>query len=257
MRILCLVKQVPDSLEVRMGSDLTLEREFVAQVLNPADESAVELALRLRDAHGGEVTALSMGPARAEGTLRELIARGVDHAALLCDPACAGSDTLATARALSAAAKALGPFDLLLFGRRAADGETGQVGAMTAALLGIPCVVHATNADIMGDVLTASQLTEAGTVRWQTKLPAALTLCEWSYPLRLPTLLGLRRAKNAPVARLTHEDIALAREDCGLRGSPTRVTHVSARPSGVRHTVWLTAREAAGTAAQLLEEVKP
>ena len=58
MRILCLVKQVPDSLEVRMGSDLTLEREFVAQVLNPADESAVELALRLRDAHGGEVTAL-------------------------------------------------------------------------------------------------------------------------------------------------------------------------------------------------------
>ena len=159
MRILCLVKQVPDSLEVRMGSDLTLEREFVAQVLNPADESAVELALRLRDAHGGEVTALSMGPARAEGTLRELISRGVDHAALLCDPACAGSDTLATARALSAAAKALGPFDLLLFGRRAADGETGQVGAMTAALLGIPCVVHATDAEIEGDVLKASQLT--------------------------------------------------------------------------------------------------
>ena len=257
MRILCLVKQVPDSLEVRMGSDLTLEREFVAQVLNPADESAVELALRLRDAHGGEVTALSMGPARAEGTLRELIARGVDHAALLCDPACAGSDTLATARALSAAARALGPFDLLLFGRRAADGETGQVGPMTAALLGIPCVANATGADLTEDVLTASQLTEAGTVRWQTKLPAALTLCEWSYPLRLPTLLGLRRAKNAPVAHLTHEDIALAREDCGLRGSPTRVTHVSARPSGVRHTVWLTAREAAGTAAQLLEEVKP
>ena len=253
MRILCLVKQVPDSLEVRMGSDLTLEREFVAQVLNPADESAVELALRLRDAHGGEVTALSMGPARAEGTLRELIARGVDHAALLCDPACAGSDTLATARALSAAAKALGPFDLLLFGRRAADGETGQVGAM----MGIPCVVHATDAEIEGDVLTASQLTEAGTVRWRAKLPAALTLCEWSYPLRLPTLSGLRRAKNAPVTHLTHEDIALSREDCGLRGSPTRVTHVSARPAGVRHTVWLSAQEAAETAAQLLGEVKP
>ena len=257
MRILCLVKQVPDSLEVRMGSDLTLEREFVAQVLNPADESAVELALRLRDAHGGEVTALSMGPARAEGTLRELISRGVDHAALLCDPACAGSDTLATARALSAAAKALGLFDLLLFGRRAADGETGQVGAMTAALLGIPCVVHATDAEISEDVLTASQLTEAGTVRWRAKLPAALTLCEWSYPLRLPTLSGLRRAKNAPVTHLTHEDIALSREDCGLRGSPTRVTHVSARPAGVRHTVWLSAQEAAETAAQLLGEVKP
>ena len=129
--------------------------------------------------------------------------------------------------------------------------------AMTAALLDIPCVANATDADLTEDVLTASQLTEAGTVRWQTKLPAALTLCEWSYPLRLPTLLGLRRAKNAPVAHLTHEDIALAREDCGLRGSPTRVTHVSARPSGVRHTVWLTAREAAGTAAELLEEVKP
>ena len=77
MNILCLVKQVPDSLEVHMGSDLTLQRDFVAQILNPADESAVELALRLRDARGGSVTALSMGPARAEGTLRELLARGL------------------------------------------------------------------------------------------------------------------------------------------------------------------------------------
>ena len=75
MNILCLIKQVPDSLEVHMGSDLTLQRDFVAQVLNKADESAVELALQLRDQHGGTVTAMTMGPARAEGTLRELVAR--------------------------------------------------------------------------------------------------------------------------------------------------------------------------------------
>ena len=256
MKLLCLVKQVPDSLEVHMGSDLTLQRDFVAQILNPADESAVELALRLRDAHGGSVTAVSMGPARAEGTLRELVARGVDRAALLTAPACAGSDTLATARALAAVAKAMGPFDLLLFGRRAQDGETGQVGPMTAALLDIPCVSNAVQAQIEEEGLSARQLTETGTVTWTMGLPAALTLCEWSYALRLPTFSGLRRAKAAEIERLTPQQLGLGPEECGLKGSPTRVVRVSVRESGVRQTAWLTKEAACGRLSELLREVK-
>ena len=256
MNILCLVKQVPDSLEVHMGSDLTLQRDFVAQILNPADESAVELALRLRDAHGGSVTALSMGPARAEGTLRELIARGVDRAALLSAPACAGSDTLATARGLSAAARALGPFDLLIFGRRAQDGETGQVGPMTAALLDIPCVANAVQARMEDGGLAVRQLTEAGTVSWRMSLPAALTLCEWSYALRLPTFSGLRRAKTAQIERLSPGQLGLSPEECGLKGSPTRVVNVSVRESGVRQTAWLTKDAACDRLGELLREVK-
>ena len=245
MNILCLIKQVPDSLEVRMGSDLTLQRDFVAHVLNKADESAVELALQLRDEHGGKVTAMTMGLPRAETTLRELISRGVDEAILLTDKAFAGADTLATARALTAAAQVLGPFDLLLFGRRAADGETGQVGPMAAALMGIPCVANITSAEFKEDILTAHQLTETGTIHWEMKLPSALTLCEWSYALRLPTIVGLRKAKRADIRIMTPVEIGI--EDTtkiGLKGSPTRVTNVSARPSGVRSTKWITVEEA-------------
>ncbi len=254
MNILCLIKQVPDSLEVHMGSDLTLQRDFIAQVLNHADESAVELALRLRDTHGGKVTALTMGPPRAEGTLRELIARGVDDAILLTDKAFAGADTLATARALTAAAQNLGPFDLLLFGRRAADGETGQVGPMTAALMGIPCVANITSAEIETDTLKANQLTETGVVHWAAKLPAALTMCEWSYALRLPTMRGLRLAKQAPIRVMKPSDIGITDpSQIGLKGSPTRVTHISVRPSGVRPTKWITAEEAMAIA----KEVRP
>ena len=253
MNILCLIKQVPDSLEVHMGSDLTLQRDFVAQILNHADESAVELALRLRDTHGGKVTALTMGPPRAEGTLRELVSRGVDEAILMTDKAFAGADTLATARALAAAAKALGPFDLLLFGRRAADGETGQVGPMTAALLSIPCAANVTLAEYEGDRLIAHQLMETGTIHWQTALPAALTLCEWSYALRLPTMRGLRIARQAEIRIITPADIGITDpSSIGLKGSPTRVTHISVRPSGVRPTKWITAEEAAAIAEEVL-----
>lgn len=253
MNILCLIKQVPDSLEVHMGSDLTLQRDFIAQILNHADESAVELALRLRDAHGGKVTALTMGPAKAEGTLRELISRGVDDAVLLTDKAFAGADTLATARALAATAQALGPFDLLLFGRRAADGETGQVGPMTAALMAIPCVANITSAELTETGIKANQLTETGTVHWETSLPAALTLCEWSYALRLPTMRGLRTARQAQIRIMTPDDIGITDPaQIGLKGSPTRVTHISVRPSGVRPTKWITAEKAMEIAGEVL-----
>ena len=220
MNILCLVKQVPDSLEVHLGSDLTLQRDFIAQVLNHADESAVELAIRLRDSHGGRVTAMTMGPKRAEGMLRELISCGVDEAVLLTDRAFAGADTLATARALTAAAKTLGPFDLLLFGRRAADGETGQVGAMTAALMEIPCVANVTSVEYE-NTRCAHQLIETGTVHWEVKLPAALTLCEWSYALRLPTMRGLRTAKQTDIRTMKPMDIGITDPlQIGLKGSP-------------------------------------
>ena len=113
MNVLVCLKQVPDTLEVKLRADFTLERDFVAQVMNPADESALEWALRVRDQRGGRVTVLSMGPRRAESTLREALSRGADEAMLLSDPRFAGSDTLVTAQCLAKAAEALGGFDLI------------------------------------------------------------------------------------------------------------------------------------------------
>ena len=237
MRILICLKQVPDTTEVKLTGDLTLEREFVAQVLNPADESALELGLELKEKHGGTVTVLTMGPKRAEGMLREALSRGADEAVLMTSPRFAGADTLVTAYCLAEAEKALGGFDLILCGRRAVDGETGQVGPMVAALLERPCVVNATEGEIAEGCLRALQLTEAGSQEWKAPLPAVMTLCEWSHALRLPTISGLRRAAQADVRFCEPEDLGIDPATCGLKASPTRVTHISARPVGVRPCV--------------------
>ena len=102
MKILVCLKQVPDTTEVKMSDAFTLERDFVAQVMNPADESALELGMKLRDSLGGKVTVLTMGPNRAESMLRESLARGADEAVHMTDPAFAGADTLVTASCLKA-----------------------------------------------------------------------------------------------------------------------------------------------------------
>lgn len=243
MRILICLKQVPDTTEVKLAGDLTLEREFVAQVLNPADESALELGLELKEKHGGTVAVLTMGPKRAEGMLREALSRGADEAVLMTSPRFAGADTLITAHCLAQAEKALGGFDLILCGRRAIDGETGQVGPMVAAMLDRPCVVNATQGEIADGCLKAVQLTEAGSLQWKAPLPAVMTLCEWSHALRLPTISGLRRAARADVRICEPEDLGIDSADCGLKASPTRVTHISARPVGVRPCVKTTFAE--------------
>ena len=115
--------------------------------LNPFDRPALEVALQLKEKHGGSVTVMSMGPPTAETALREALAAGADRAVLLCDPAMAGSDTLATSTALCAGVSGLAPFDLLLFGTRTSDSDTGQVGPQTAVLLDLPMVTGAVRID--------------------------------------------------------------------------------------------------------------
>lgn len=243
LNILVCVKQVPDTTEVRMNDQMTLEREFVAQIINPADESALERALQLRDRYGGTVTVVTMGPARAEGSLREALSRGADEAVLLTDPRFAGADTLVTAECLARTVRYLGGFDLILCGRRAVDGETGQVGPMLASYLDIPCCPNATSIEV-NEKLTAAQLTENGVKTWEMTLPALVTFCEWSYRLRLPTLNGLRRSRTAEVRKITPEILGMSRAECGLRASPTRAVKISARPAGVRPCKKVTLAEA-------------
>ena len=235
MDILVCIKQVPDTTEVRLRADYTLERDFVAQVMNPADESALEWALRTRDRLGGAVTVVSMGPPRAESMLKEALSRGADRAVLLTDRRFAGADTLVTARCLAGAAAFLGPVDAIACGRRAVDGETGQVGPMLAAMLDWPCLYHLVNAEAVETrTLRGRQLTESAELDRTCRLPAVLTFCEWSYRLRLPTLKGLRNAAAAQVTRLGPDDLGLAADLCGLRASPTQVVRVDAQPTGVR-----------------------
>ena len=169
--------------------------------------------------------------------LRELAARGAGELYLLTDAAFAGADTLATARTLCAAVQKTGPYDLIVCGRRAADGETGQVGPALAALLGWPIVTNAVEITVQDGALCAVRLLETGRETLSLPLPCVATLCEWSAPLRLPTLAGLRRAKDAPVTTLSRAELGIPAARCGLAGSPTRVKSVSARPSGLKNPV--------------------
>ena len=119
MRIVVPIKQVPETNAVRMDEATgTMIREGVEAIINPLDLYAIEAAIRLRESHGGEVTAVSMGPPKAMTALREAMAMGCDTAVLLSDKAFAGSDTWATSYVLSAAVRRLGEFDLVLCGER-------------------------------------------------------------------------------------------------------------------------------------------
>ena len=141
MKIIVFVKQVPDTDDVKLDPKTgNLCREGVKSMLNPLAANAVEAALRLREAHGGTVAAVTMGPPQAEEALKKALAMGCDEAYLLSDRAFGGADTLATSYVLSKAAEKIGGFDLLIFGRHAVDGDTAQTGPATAAFLDIPQV---------------------------------------------------------------------------------------------------------------------
>ena len=123
MNIVVCIKQVPETTEVRVDPQTNaLVREGVKSIVNPVDENAIEAGWQLRDAHGGKVTVITMGPPQAEEALRQAMAMGADEAILLSDPGSRGSDTLATSYALSQMVRKIGEVDLILCGKQAIDG---------------------------------------------------------------------------------------------------------------------------------------
>ena len=165
MRIVVPIKQVPETNAVTMDEATgTMIREGVEAIVNPLDLYAIELAIRLREAHGGETLAVSMGPPKAQTALREALAMGIDSAVLLSDKAFAGSDTWATSYALAAAIRRLGAFDLVICGERATDGDTGQVGPGIAAWLDLPVATYVGRVERVAD----------GAVTIEALLPASV-----------------------------------------------------------------------------------
>lgn len=146
LKILVLAKQVPDTRNVgkdAMKADGTVNRAALPAIFNPEDLNALEQALRLKDKYAGSrVTVLTMGPGRASEIIREGLYRGADDGFLLTDRAFAGSDTLATSYALAKTIEKIGPFDIIVAGRQAIDGDTAQVGPQVAEKLGIPQITY-------------------------------------------------------------------------------------------------------------------
>ncbi|MGE5808423.1 MAG: electron transfer flavoprotein subunit beta/FixA family protein, partial [Nitrospirota bacterium] len=159
MHIIVLVKQVPDASEVKINRETnTLIRDGVPSIINPFDTYAIEEALRLREKHGGKVTAVTMGPPQAAEALKEAVSLGVDDVVLLSDRAFAGADTWATSYVLSQGIKKIGAYDLVIAGKQAIDGDTAQVGPETADMLGIPFIAYIRKIDLVeGKKMTAER----------------------------------------------------------------------------------------------------
>ena len=235
LRIIVPIKQVPETGKARMDEATgTIKREGVESIVNPLDLYGVEAALRIRETAGAEVTALSMGPPGAGTALREVIAMGCDRAALVCGREFAGSDTWATAYALAQAIRTLGPFDLVLCGERATDGDTGQVGPALAAFLGVPPVTYVSRIELAGGRVRARRLVERGYEVVSCPLPCVVTVVKEIADPRLPTLRGKRAARGAEIPVLGADDIGADRDRIGLHGSPTRVVRI-ARPKVARN----------------------
>jgi len=228
MRIIVPIKQVPETNAVRMDEETgTMIRDAVEAIVNPLDLYAIEMALRLREAHGGEIVAISMGPPNAIKALREAIAMGCDQAALISDKAFAGSDTWATSYVLAAAIRKLGRFDLILCGERATDGDTGQVGPGIASFLDLPAATYVGAIEqIDREQCRLRRLVEEGYETLELGLPAVLTVVKEIADPRLPTLRGKLRAKEIKVPTWGPDDLDVEDGHLGLSGSPTRVVKI-------------------------------
>lgn len=227
-RAAALVKQVPDLRRghVRTRPDGTLDRGSAPTIVNPADLHALEAACRLAD----EVVAITMGPPAAEAAGRDAIAQGAHSAVLVTDRRFAGSDTWATANVLASAIVHLGPFDLVVCGLSALDGETGQVGPQVAERLGIPHVTGVEKASWAGERLHVRRVVEGGFEELVSSTPAVLTIAETGFQPRYPTLPSRRRAAAAKIPHLGAQDLGMEPDRAGLQASPTRVASMDNVP---------------------------
>lgn len=228
MRAIVLVKQVPD---VRMGNvgmhpDGTIDRSSAPAIINPADLHAIEAALAIAE----ETIALSMGPPRAESTLRQAISMGVDRGVLLSDRLFAGSDTWATANALAAAVRYLGGADIILSGLSAIDGETGHVGPQVAQRLEMAHVTGCEEISLGEGRLTVRRVVEGGYEIVSLPMPAVVTVSETGFLPRYPTLPGRRAGARAEIAVLGTADLGLDDTSVGLGASPTKVARMELVP---------------------------
>ena len=233
MNILVCIKAVPSTGQVQVDGQFKLKRDGAKLQWNIADEAAFEAALQNKTTED-RLTVITMGPEKLQEPLRDLLARGADQAYLVSDPAFAGSDTIATAKTICAAIRYIGSFDLILFGRRSIDGETGQVPGMIAAELENPCITNAESICIEKQAVHADRRLENRNEQLCAPLPACVSICEYTYTLRLPGIMGMRRAKSKTINILNATDLKIRSECTGLSGSLTKVISLDTKFPGLR-----------------------
>ncbi len=229
MNIIVCVKRVldpkmpADQFKLDTQAKRVLPPEGVQIVMSPYDEHAVELALKLKDKHGGKVTAITLGSAADVPVVKHAIAMGADDGYVLADPAFDGADSLATAHILSKAIQKIGSFDLVLCGRQAADWDSGQVGSGIAEILGIPSVTVAKKIEVVNGKARVERITPDGYEVIEVSLPALVTVSNELGEPRYPTIKGIMAAKRKEPIVWKPADIGVTPTQIGAAGRRTKL----------------------------------
>ncbi|MFC6010982.1 electron transfer flavoprotein subunit beta/FixA family protein [Nocardia lasii] len=231
--IVVLIKQVPDTWSERKLSDgdYTLDREAADAVLDEINERAVEEALLIKEAQGGEVTVLAAGPDRATEAIRKALSMGADKAIHINDPAIHGSDAVQTAYVLAAALGQVEGVELVIAGNEATDGRAGAVPAIIAEYIGIPQLTHLRKLTVDGDKITGERETDEGVFKLEASLPAIVSVSEKINEPRFPSFKGIMAAKKKEVLVFTLADLGVDPETVGVANAGTQVTAATPKPA--------------------------
>ena len=253
MNIVVLVKQVPDTESERrlVPGAGTLDRAAADGLINELDEYAIEEGLRIAGAHGGEVTILSMGPARAIESIRKALSMGADKGVHILDDALAGSDLLGTSAAIAGALGRIG-FDLVILGSESTDARTGVLAAMLAERLGVPQLSYAAKVDVDGTAIAIQRLTEYGYDKVEAALPAVLSVVEKINEPRYPSFKGIMASKKKPVDVLSLDDVGADAAQVGLASAATEVVSFAKRPPREAGTIVTDHGDGGNKAAEFL-----
>lgn len=229
MNMIVCVKQVPDpeappaSFKIDEAAMRVFPPPGVAPVISPFDEQATEAALRIKDALGGKITVLSMGPSLAREVVKKPLSMGADDLVLLEGAAFDFNDSYSTAHVLALAIKRIGEFDLIFCGRQAADWDAGQVGAGIAEILGIPCVTVAKKVEVADGKVRVERVLPDGYEVLEAPLPCLITVSNELGEPRYATLKGIMAAARKPVTVWGPEDIGLDLSQVGASGARAKL----------------------------------
>lgn len=240
MKIFVCVKQVPATSKVQLDSQTgALKRDGVAAKMNPYDLFALEIALQLRERHGGSVSVGTMGPPQAQDVIREAYMMGADEGYVFSDRCLGGADVLATSYTLSQAIRSVGNFELILCGKQTTDGDTAQVGPAIAEHMAIPHAACVTRVDVDGDGVLAEQQFQDSLETVRIPFPCLLTVEQDICMPRLPSLFKAREVSNKPITILGLDNFPdRDPSHYGLSGSPTRVERIFPPQGGAQRETW-------------------
>jgi electron transfer flavoprotein beta subunit len=231
LNIVVCVKHIPDpNIPPEMDGD-RLKRDGVQGVLDPGDEFGVEAGLQLKEAHGGEVAVVSMGPEAAMEAIRRALSMGADKGILVADDSLRGADALVTARVLAAAIRR-NPFDLVIAGVESTDGYTGTMPAMLAEFLGVPQVTFVKRFERVEETMRVDRQTADGYHVVECPLPALVTVTAGVNEPRYASFKGIMAAKKKPVEQLGLGELGLSEADAAVKQSIAAISQAEERKAG-------------------------